>query len=488
MNVLRSLRESRTVRLGLGLLSSKNVRRALAVGVLALAAVLGYRTSIMWLGLIGLVMGTVVLLEYPRVVALAIVPAALYFPFEFGTGTAVALNAATVLIPVLMAVWLLDALRRRSLRIVPSRVHRPLFLFVGAGLFSLGVGNATWDPAVPRSGSFILAQIAQWALFGFSAGAFLLPANLLRDRAWLQRLTFSYLAFAGIAAFLFVAGGGAQIVHQWPLTVALIRAPFWLLLAAVAVGQLLFNDTLSTGWRLFLSAVFGAVVIAVFLLERETASHWVGVATVCAALAWLRWRRWRWLAVLILVVLLLTGFLSSYIYDFAGGEEEWNVSGGSRLVLIERVIKVSLRNPITGIGPAAYRPYARIEPLFYRGAYWVDPLVSSHNNYVDLFSHVGLLGLGLFLWFAIEVILLALRLRKHYTSGFAAGYVNGMLATWVGSLVLMMLADWILPFVYNIGFPGFQASVLVWLFLGGLVALEHLPESEGTQSCCGESS
>ena len=43
----------------------------------------------------------------------------------------------------------------------------------------------------------------------------------------------------------------------------------------------------------------------------------------------------------------------------------------------------------------------------------------------------------------------------------------------------MLLADWILPFVYNIGFPGFQASVLVWLFLGGLVALENMPDADG---------
>lgn len=50
----------------------------------------------------------------------------------------------------------------------------------------------------------------------------------------------------------------------------------------------------------------------------------------------------------------------------------------------------------------------------------------------------------------------------------------------------MLLADWILPFVYNIGFPGFQASVLVWLFMGGLVALEQIEakaEVETGSSC-----
>jgi len=37
-----------------------------------------------------------------------------------------------------------------------------------------------------------------------------------------------------------------------------------------------------------------------------------------------------------------------------------------------------------------------------------------------------------------------------------------------------MLADWFLPFVYNIGFAGFRTSALAWMFLGGLVALESM--------------
>jgi hypothetical protein len=93
---------------------------------------------------------------------------------------------------------------------------------------------------------------------------------------------------------------------------------------------------------------------------------------------------------------------------------------------------------------------------------------------VDLFAHTGLLGLGLFLWFMVEVGLLGLRLRVRLKEGFGAGYVNGMLAVGAGATVIMMLADWILPFVYNVGFSGFPVSVLVWLFLGGLVAVERM--------------
>ncbi len=42
-----------------------------------------------------------------------------------------------------------------------------------------------------------------------------------------------------------------------------------------------------------------------------------------------------------------------------------------------------------------------------------------------------------------------------------------------GTLAAGMLADWVLPFVYNIGLTGFRASALGWLFLGGLVTMEH---------------
>ena len=96
-----------------------------------------------------------------------------------------------------------------------------------------------------------------------------------------------------------------------------------------------------------------------------------------------------------------------------------------------------MRNPITGLGPAAYRPYADMKPLGYQRAYWVTPQINSHNNYVDLFAHGGILGLLLFFWFAWEIARLGLALRKRYAGDFAAGYVNGMLAAGAGALVIM---------------------------------------------------
>jgi O-antigen ligase len=196
------------------------------------------------------------------------------------------------------------------------------------------------------------------------------------------------------------------------------------------------------------------------------------VGTTIAALAWLRFRRLRWLALVVILLLLLSGLIFPAVWDFAGGDDEWTGSGQSRLVLIERVLSVSMRNPVTGIGPAAYRSYAGITPLAYGQAFWLEPQINSHNNYVDIFSQFGLIGLALFVWLVVEMGQLGTRLLGVYSEGFEAGYVRGVLAVGVGSLAIMIMADWILPFVYNIGFPGFQASILVWLFLGGLVGLD----------------
>jgi hypothetical protein len=49
-----------------------------------------------------------------------------------------------------------------------------------------------------------------------------------------------------------------------------------------------------------------------------------------------------------------------------------------------------------------------------------------------------------------------------------------MLGAWFAIMTIMALADWFLPFVYNLGFEGFQSSILIWMFFGGIVALEQM--------------
>lgn len=455
------------------------LRPVVAVLVLLGAGVLGYRSSAREFALLFGAGAALSLLIRPDLGLLAIVAAALVVPLEFGTGTAVSLNVAALLVPSVAAVWIIVMVLRRQIRVVPGIANLPLALFLGASLLSLLIGRVTWDPFVPRAANFTLVQLAQWAIFAFSAAAFWLTANLVSDGKGLWWLTAVFLAVGGCLAIVRMAPGTGTITGRLT-TAAFTRAPFWTLLAALSGGQLLFNRTLPPAWRIFLVVVLGACLVYAFVQQLEAASNWVGLVVALGMLIWFRFPRLRWPLAAVLIALIVLGVLIPSIYQFAGGDQEWEVSGGSRLVLAQRVVEVAMRNPITGLGPAAYRPYANMKPLLYQRAYWIEPQINSHNNYIDLFAHGGLLGLALFAWFTVALARTGLRLRGRFTQGFAAGYLNGVLAAGAASLVIMLLADWILPFVYNIGFPGFQASVLVWLFMGGVVALENMPSASPT--------
>jgi len=450
----------------------------IVAGILLASMFFSQRASVRWLQLIAAGFGALVLFSKPQLGLLAVIAAALAVSMEIPTGTEVRLNLATLLIPLLSALWMLEGWRRRALCWTGSQVDRPLVLFLGAGLLSLGIGNATWDPAVPKASNFWIVQLAQWAIFAFAALAFWLTANLEQSETWLPRLTWSFLYLGGGLAILRVLPGTGRWVAP-VTTITFIRAPFWVLLGALAGGQLLFNNGLRRRRQVFLVTVLAAVLAYAFLLMDDRTSNWVGIVSVAGVLAWLRLSRLRRAILVVGAILLILGLVSGALYEFAGGDEKWDESGASRLVLIKRTVSVTLRNPVTGLGPASYRPYANLEPLQYMRALWWDPQISSHNNYVDVFAHTGIVGLGLFLWSLSEIGLLAWRLSERHRRGFVAGYVNGMMAAWVGAMVIMMLLDWIIPFVYNVGFPGFQAGLLVWLFWGGLVAVEAVDREGG---------
>lgn len=425
--------------------------------------------------LAGAAAGGLALLTRPWLGPFALVVAALVVPLEIGTGTEVTLNTATLLPPALALLWLLRGIVARRLDRTATPADRPWLLFVAAGLLSLVIGRATWDPAVPQTPNFLLVQLGQWAVFAIAAIAFWLPGLVLRTPRDLERLTWLFLYLGGGLALLRVVPAINQLVAPFT-TAVFIRAPFWALMAGLSGGQLLFNPAVR-GWRrFFLVALLAVTIYETTFHGRLSISEWVGVLAVLAMLVWQRFPQWRGVAVVLLVGLVVLGVLFPTVYEFAGGDERWAESGGSRFILIGRVVSVTLRNPLTGLGPAAYRPYASMRPLSYMNALWFHPQINSHNNYVDLFAHGGILGLTLFGWLAVTILRWTLGVARAATDGFSQAYANAMVAVWVSALVIMLLADWMLPFVYNIGFNGFQASVLVWLFVGGLAVLPRHEE------------
>jgi hypothetical protein len=58
--------------------------------------------------------------------------------------------------------------------------------------------------------------------------------------------------------------------------------------------------------------------------------------------------------------------------------------------------------------------------------------------------------------------------------GFAKAYSYGIFASVFGSFMAAFLVDWLLPFAYNIGLDGVRASILPWIFFGGLISIEQM--------------
>ncbi len=99
---------------------------------------------------------------------------------------------------------------------------------------------------------------------------------------------------------------------------------------------------------------------------------------------------------------------------------------------------------------------------------------------MDIVAQTGFLGLAFFLWFAWEVGRAAWRLRHKVPHGFPKAYLYGAMGGLAGTLVAGMFGDWVLPFVYNIGLRGMRSSILGWLFLGGVLALEAITQRAGS--------
>ena len=439
-------------------------RLLIIAAVFFASAVLPRNTRIFLLPLIVIpgIGGTWLLLRYRSLGLVFLIVASLLVPFEIGTGTNSSLNATLLLLMTLVGLWLLNVITlKRRIRVLPSRPVWPLLGLLGVGLLSFGAGQLHWYPI---EGAPIPAQIGGLFIFIFSATAFLLVANYVRDLRWLQWMTWIYLALGALYIVGWLLPGVRRTIHplfQYGSTLSL----FWTWLGALAFSQALFNERLRIVWRLALGVLTFAALYAAWILNGDWKSGWMPLLATIAVLLVLRFWRLGTLAILgspFVISGMLASVIASDQYSYSTRIDAW-------LILLE-IVKVS---PILGLGPANYYWYT---PLFPIRGYAVQ--FNSHHQFIDLLAQTGLLGVICFVWFLWEMGWLAWRLRTRVPTGFARAYVYGGLAGLAGTILSATLGDWVLPFVYNVGLRGFRSSVFGWLFLGGLVALEQMFDKE----------
>jgi len=411
-----------------------------------------------------------VFLRWPPLGLAALIAASLVVPFAIGTGTQTSLNVTVLLLFLLIGLWLFDmVVRQRQVKLLPSRPVPPLLALVLVATLAFIAGQLPWF--IFAQGASLQSQAGGLAVFWLSASAFLLVAHQVRHLRWLQRLTWLFLALGALyVAGRLVPGLGrfTRRLFQGGSTGSL----FWVWLVALAFSQVVFNRDLRLRWRLALAGL----VIATFWVGwqgRGWASGWMPGLVAVLVILWLRsgWLGGLATAILVMGVLLSNPALPAQLVI----EDQYSID--TRLAAWQIVLREVVRvNPLLGLGPSNYYHYM---PLFSILGWYVK--FSAHNQYVDLVAQTGLLGLACFLWFAWEVGRLGWRLRTQVPDGFARAYVCGALGGLVGTLGAGMLADWILPFVYNITLSGMRASVLGWIFLGGLMSLEQMSKGQGNR-------
>ncbi len=434
------------------------LRTVVVIGVMVASAVIAPRAPKEFLLLIAGVGATLVFLQRPHWGLIALIPASLIVPFEIGTGSQTNLNASVLLLALLLGLWLLTMLARdRKIWLVSSTPTKPLLVFLLVCLLAFLAGQLPWFP-IP--GAPIRAQIGGLAIFILSFGAFLLVAQQVREVRWLEWMTWLFVGLGALYVLGRLIPGGARYENKI-FQYGSAGSMFWTWLVALTVSQAVINRRLPVGWRLVIGGIAVATLYVAIVQSGSWKSGWIPPLIAIFTLVILLWPRLSITMGVVAIfpaVSVVSRLIATDQYSFSTRVDAWRI--------LLQVIKV---NPILGLGPANYYWYT---PLFPIRGYAVQ--FNSHNQYVDILAQTGILGLLSFLWLAVALAVVGLRLRSSAPEGFPKAYVYGAIAGLAGSMVAAALGDWVLPFVYNIGFTGFRASVLAWIFLGGLVALEQI--------------
>ena len=413
------------------------------------------------LGLVPAIVVVLFLIRWPALGLIALIVASLLIPFAFGTGTGTDLNPTVLIIALLSGLWLMDMIaKKRQVKLVSSRTTLPLVALIISAIISFMAGQFPWF-VFSRQMAPLSAQIGGLAIFFISAAAFFLVANQVREIRWLEWLTWAFISLGAIYFIGWLIPLIGSITSRLFQPGATDGGMLWTWFVAMAFAQAIFNKKLKIGWRLFLVGAVGAALYIAYFLNGGWKSGYMPALIAIAAI--LSLRSWRLGLLMGLVGLWLT---PAIISDAIVTDE---YSYATRLEAGTIILELVKTSPIVGFGPANYHFYTPLIPL--RG--YFAPF-NSHNQYLDLLAQIGIIGLIIFFWFFFEVGKLGYQLRNRVQEGFEQAYVYGVLGGLAGTIVAGVLADWILPFVYNIGFNGLRASTLAWIFMGGLVSLGEI--------------
>lgn len=392
-------------------------------------------------------------------------------PLSIGTNTQSPVVAALLFAGFLLAVWLIRAGVARDLPLASSPLNAPTVALMAIWVVAFFYSNITRDPLVFTWDTFQYAQLGGLSIVLISAGVLLLSINVARDQHWIELSTWSFLGvgFAAVAAFYLGALSSVPFLQ--------IGGLFTMWVVALATGQALFNDRLPVWGRLGLAGLAAAWLIKAIVFQSWWFSGWTPSVVAVASILFLRSKR-AFIGVAAIAAVLMTLNFDT-VYNVVWGQ---TVSKGdlSRLDIWAQSWEMFMRQPLFGTGPAGYAVYWM---SLYRESGFS---MSTHSNYWDVLLETGLVGMLIFAWLLVTLLVVGWRARTRWRSGFQAGFANGAFGGLLALLLAMSQGDWFTPFVYNQTIAGFRASVHSWVFLGFMasLALAQHPRGQTEETEC----
>lgn len=464
---------------------------AVVAGVLLLSAWVGsrayqlanFRRPPMWAlalfgGPVAIVFGVLAIQRMPLALTV-LVATSVVVDLPISTGTSSPINLTILTVAGLTGLWIFRMLvLDKQVRLVPSAINWPLLGFIIVAGLAWLAGYAILDWRVNLPGNALQVQAGQFAMFALAAAALLLAANHPLDEATLKW-------WSGIILLLGVVAISSDLLRlrPHPLPAAIGSMHMWPFVLLTA--QLLFNPTLRTRkWQILGWAIVGLWAYW-FLFGPwvfNTKGKWAPAVMAIGFLLALRsFKLTALLGLVGLAILVVTGYVETMI------GAELATGTGYRPLVWRDVIEMTSQSWLLGLGPVNYMyywPTLGVDSLAYQEYIGKHPSlvmelglsmrIPSHNMWIDLLAQTGLVGLLMFLVFAVLTLRLGWRLGRQLPPSFLKAHTYGVMCGFAALLIgSFWFADWLIPFVYNITIRGFRHSVYSWLLLGTLISIEY---------------
>ena len=419
------------------------------------------------------------------------------------------LQAVAVAVPLVVAPLLLDSaveLPKRLLLV--GLVGAGWAVLLGEAVERGGFGRPLGPLAPPIlaliASAFVSCLVAPntgmaleeaWLILAYAGLAFLAGATAgPQGRAAESRLVTAFLVAAGVEGLYGVLQYAGVDFLPWssswgsrcfgtignPVYFAEFLEPLFVLTAAVWMTE-------KDEERRDLMALM-AVIVFVALVFAQTRSAWIGSAAGLAAAGWLAWRyvsggrdllsrNRSWLLsfgglgiAMALTVSSPTLFGKSALPLRDRVKDAVNLKGWTvrhRLVLWRAAALMTRDNPIVGVGADSFHSRFPLVQATFRDEYAKkgflfppkEPRV--HNDYFQLAAEQGLVGLGLWLWFVVALVRMAVMAARRAETAEAGMLVAGMAGGCVSLLV---------DACFNFPFRIIPAAAVFWAFTGLIAA------------------